>query len=156
MYMASGHGGQKIFVIPTYSMVVVLTQEVFGNPNGEVHNTAIMSRYILPAVDSQATTNEPHVPLNADLTQYTGTYELSSNVFTIELRQGVLYVSSANAPTMELMAISETRFRGVALNLLDVEFVFNSPEDGKVEGGRVTHGFRNETFVRRRDDGGRR
>lgn len=155
MYMASGHGGQKIFVIPAHNMVVVLTHAVFDNPNGELHNTAIMSRYVLPAVDPEARNNQPTTPDSATLAQYTGAYDSPRGVFTIELRNGGLYASSANAPTMELVPLTGSLFRGVVLDLLDVDFVFESNEDGKVRGGHVFHGFSDEPFVRHQDDGSR-
>ncbi len=47
-------------------------------------------------------------------------------------------------------------FRGVVLDLLDVEFVFDGAEDGKVRGGRVSQGFTDEPFARHQDDGERR
>jgi len=153
MYMASGHGGQKIFVIPVYELVVVLTHAVFENPNGELHNTAIMSRYVLPAVDPVARPDQTTTPASATLAQCAGTYESATGEFTIQLRDGGLNASSANAPTMELVQLTGSRFRGVVLDLLDVEFVFDRAEDGKIRGGRVSHGFTDEPFVRREDDG---
>ncbi len=43
----------------------------------------------------------------------------------------------------------------MVLDLLDVEFVIDGAEDGKVRGWRVSHGFTDEPFARHQDDGER-
>ncbi len=43
----------------------------------------------------------------------------------------------------------------MVLDLLDVEFVIDGAEDGKVQGWRVSHGFTDEPFARHQDDGER-
>jgi hypothetical protein len=136
-------------------MVVVLTHAVFDNPKGELHNNAIMSHYILPAVDPEARTDQPSTSTGGTLAQYAGTYAWLRGLFTIELRDSTLYASLADAPTMELVPLTGSRFRGLVLGLLEVEFVFEGAEVGKVRGGRVSHGFTEEQFVRHQEDGER-
>ena len=50
MIVATGNGGQKIFLVPSLDLVVVLTG---GNYNAQSPATAIMSREILPALLSR-------------------------------------------------------------------------------------------------------
>lgn len=53
---ASGHGGQKIFVIPKLSLVAVFTSQPDDNPDGHTRIAQILSDFILPAMpasDSQ-------------------------------------------------------------------------------------------------------
>jgi CubicO group peptidase (beta-lactamase class C family) len=47
MVMATGNGGQKIYLVPSLDLVVVLTG---GNYNAQSPSTAIMLRELLPAV----------------------------------------------------------------------------------------------------------
>jgi len=45
---ASGHGGQKIFIIPQLDVVAVFTSKVF-NPTGHTGPEKMLVKYILPA-----------------------------------------------------------------------------------------------------------
>jgi CubicO group peptidase (beta-lactamase class C family) len=151
MYMASGHGGQKIFVVPDMDLVAVLTHQVFDNPAGELHNTSIMSRYILPAADALGLHDQVTVMDAAALTPYTGAFATVSNStdrFTIDLRDGKLYATAPDTPVIELIPVTPTWFRGTVLNFLDVDFFFDVTADGQVTGGRTADGFRSDPFVR--------
>ncbi len=148
LYMASGHGGQKIFVVPDFNLVVVITHQDFDNPAGETHNTAIMSRYILPALDPC----KPHeVPVKLDieiLSRFVGTYASSNDKFKIDIHNGRLKVTTQNTESMHLVPISRTRFRGTVQDLIDVEFVFDITDGGKVQGGWASYVFTKVSFVR--------
>ncbi|WP_282609293.1 serine hydrolase [Pelagibius sp. Alg239-R121] len=50
LYLASGNGGQKIFVYPNLQLVVVFTGSHYGKPAGHAQPWKILDRYILPAV----------------------------------------------------------------------------------------------------------
>ena len=148
LYMASGHGGQKIFVVPDFSLVVVITHQVFDNPEGENHNTAIMSRYILPASDPYMT---HEVPVKVDietLSRYVGAYESSNDQFKIDIHNGRLKVTAQNTESMNLVPMGRARFRGTVQDLIDVEFVFDMTDDGKVRGGWALYAFAKDPFVR--------
>jgi len=152
LYAASGHGGQKIFVVPKFRLVVVLTHTVFGNPLGEFHNNAILSRYILPAADPQKLHDEPVVLDSATLARYAGTYSSSNGSMVIQLEDGKLKATAERSETMYLVPMGGIRFRGTVQGLVDVEFLFDITDEGVVKGGRTTFGFRNEPFHRVPDD----
>jgi CubicO group peptidase (beta-lactamase class C family) len=148
LYMASGHGGQKIFVVPDFNLVVVITHQDFDNPAGEMHNTAIMSRYILPALDP---CKPREVPVKLDvetLSRFVGAYASSNGKFKIDIHNGRLKVTTQNTESMYLVPISRTRFRGTVQDLIDVEFVFDITDDGKVQGGWASYVFTKDSFVR--------
>ena len=148
LYMASGHGGQKIFVVPDFNLVVVITHQVFDNPAGEMHNTAIMSRYILPALDP---CKPREVPVKLDvetLSRFVGAYASPNDKFKIDIHNGRLKVTTQNTESMYLVPISRTRFRGTVQDLIDVEFVFDITDDGKVQGGWASYVFTKDSFVR--------
>ncbi len=151
VYMASGHGGQKIFVVPDFDLVAVLTHQVFDNPAGELHNTSIMSRYILPAADSTAVQVQVTAMDATALAAYTGAFVTvrdSTDRFTIDLRDGKLYATAPNTPVIELAPVTALRFRGTVADLIDVDFFFEVTADGHVTRGRTAYGFRNDRFVR--------
>ena len=151
MSVASGHGGQKIFVVPRFDLVAVLTHQVFDNPMGELHNTSIMSRYILPAADAAAARDRGTLLDAAALAAYTGVFATisdSSDRFTIELRADRLYAIAPDTPIMELVPVTPSWFRGTVLDMIDVDFFFDVTADGQVARGRTAYGFRNDPFVR--------
>lgn len=147
-FLASGHGGQKIFVFPEFDLVVVVTQQVFENPHEELNNLAIMSRYVLPAADPEFQ-DAPPVQLDRQaLARYEGTYSGRTAPIRIELRDGSLFAESEDAPTIRLQPLGAGRFRGTVLDLLDVEFSFQVSDADRAESIRVMFGFREDLFTR--------
>lgn len=49
-YFATGNGGQKIFVLPHFDMIVVFTGSHYGSFVGHRQTTDLFNRYIAPAV----------------------------------------------------------------------------------------------------------
>lgn len=148
LYVASGHGGQKIFVVPDFNLVVVITHQDSDDSAGEMHNIAIMSRYILPAL---APYKPREVPVKLDdetLSRFVGTYASSDDQFKIDIHNGKLKVTTQNAVSMYLIPISQARFRGTVQDLIDVEFVFDITDNGKVQGGWTSYFFTKDSFVR--------
>ncbi|MEE9131952.1 MAG: serine hydrolase [Gemmatimonadota bacterium] len=145
-FFASGHGGQKVFVFPEFDMVVVLLQQVFDNPMGELNNMAIMTRYVLPSVNPAAVLS-PAVEIDdAALAKYAGEYVSGQQRVTITLRDGKLYADAQDTPTLELVPLSANHFYGTVLDLVDVHFLFDVSEDGKVDGFRSSYSFSDEQF----------
>jgi CubicO group peptidase (beta-lactamase class C family) len=147
-FFASGHGGQKIFVFPEFDLVVVVTQQVFDNPYDELNNLAIMSRYVLPAVDRPGGPDTPPDLDAAALARYEGLYAGSGAPIRVELRDGELIAQAEDAPTMPLLPIGEGRFRGTVFDLLDVQFAFEPIGSDLPDAIRVTWGFREDEFRR--------
>ena len=113
-----------------------------------MHNTAIMSRYILPA---SAPCKPRKVPVKVDidtLSHYVGAYASSNDQFKIDIHNGRLKVIAQNTESMYLVPISRARFRGTVQDLIDVEFVFDITDDGKVQGGLTSYAFAKDSFVR--------
>ena len=113
-----------------------------------MHNTAIMSRYILPASDPGKPREVP-VKLDVEtLSRFVGAYESSNDKFKIDIHNGRLKVTAQNTDSMYLVPISRTRFRGTVQDLIDIEFVFDITDDGKVQGGWASYVFTKGSFVR--------
>lgn len=84
-----------------------------------------------------------------DLTRFVGLYSGRGSPVRIELRDGVLFAESDDAPTMRLVPLGEGRFAGTVLDLIDVRFAFErSGDTSRSETVRVTWGFREEEFTR--------
>lgn len=148
LYLASGHGGQRIFVIPEFDMVVAVVQEVFDNPLADANNLSIMTQFVLPAA---AGTETEDVSLQLDqvgLESLVGSYRSGRGVLTIELREGRLWALAENAPPMQLEPVGSSRFRGTALGLIEVDFAFDFSPDRTAIGGKMSFGFTEDDFLR--------
>ena len=148
LYMASGHGGQKIFVVPDFDMVIVLTHQVFGNPFGELNNLSILSRYLLPAADPTVTEEVPLQLAPEVLSSYAGEYRGPRGSFRVDVVDGALRLSGEGSPPMMIEPVGEARFRGYVEGLLEVYFEFNLDEEGVAVGGRATFGFTDDVIER--------
>ncbi len=148
LYMASGHGGQKIYVIPDFDMVIVLTHQVFDNPFGELNNLSILSRYLLPAADP-AVSEDVVLKLAPDaLSAFAGEYRAPQGSFQAEVVDGALRLSGEGSPPTILEPIGAARFRSTIEGLVEVYFEFDLDEAGVAQGGRATFGFRNDVLER--------
>jgi CubicO group peptidase (beta-lactamase class C family) len=148
-FLASGHGGQKIYVFPDLDLVVVLTHEVFDNPMGELHNGAILGRYLLPAADPDADLGQPVALDDATLSKYTGEYTSDAGAMTIVRRQGSLWAEAAGSPPLELTPLSAKRFRGTFFDLLDVSFEFELDAAEEVTSVRTRFMFNDRRYLKR-------
>ena len=148
-FFASGHGGQKIFVFPSFDLVVVLTHQVFDNGYGEVNNIGILSRYVLPAVDPAPT--PPPITLGPEaLARFAGEYgdldepdepDAPGSMISITAGDGHLIASSEGQPTIDLFPTDSTKFVGSVLDLFDATFEFETGAAGEIEGMTATWGF---------------
>jgi len=147
-FFASGLGGQKIFIFPDLDLVAVVTQQVFGNPYDELNNMAILSRYVLPAVDPAGSVEASSQPESEALARYEGLYSGRGTPIRVELRDGALVAVSEDATTIRLVPLGEGRFKGTVMDMLDVQFAFEPSGADRPDAVRVTWGFQEDEFRR--------
>jgi hypothetical protein len=113
----------------------------------DANNLSIMSQYVLPAAGGLAEDSAIQ-PGPGELQALVGSYRSERGVFTVELRDGTPWAESENTPSIQLSPVGPSRFRGTALGLIEVDFVFEVDADGAVTGGRTSFGFTVDRFVR--------
>lgn len=147
-FLASGHGGQRVYVFPSLDMVAVIANQVFENPMGEVVCDAVMSRFAVPAAEPSLG-SPGAVEIAPDrLAAYTGRWGRGKEAVSITLTDGVLRAEAQGAPAMELVPAGSSRFVGTAFGLFDVYFTFGNDDSGKPTSLNARFGFRNETVER--------
>lgn len=148
MYLASGHGGQRILVIPELEMVVVIVQQVFNNPMADANNLSILTQFLLPAANLLGE-EQPWNPADPfELHLYEGDYRTERGNFQIEIRSEKLWALAENAPPLELRLVGKDRFRGTAFGRIEIDFQFRRNSTGEVTGGKSSYGFTQESFHR--------
>jgi len=130
---ASGHGGQKIFIIPQLDLVAVFTSKVF-NPTGHRGPEKILLKYILPAM---VPTGEPRKTVKLGpgyLDRLTGKYKIKDIDAVIPVfREGdTLYTKTGFWETVELVPENENRFFGFSKKLGDFQVDVINDENGNV------------------------
>jgi hypothetical protein len=72
----------------------------------------------------------------------------SNGQFKINIHNGRLNVTAPNTESIYLVPVGRARFRGTVQDLIDVEFIFDITDDGKVQGGWTSYAFAKNSFVR--------
>ncbi|MGD9402636.1 MAG: serine hydrolase [bacterium] len=148
-FLASGHGGQTVFVFPAFEAVAVIAQEVFDNPMGPMNGLAILNRYILPAIDPESKPAEAATLSQAELDLYTGIYETPQVSLTVTREDDTLHAQGSDGTSMVLVPLGDHSFRGVLLGLIDIHLEFEPGADGGIERLTSSFGFR-ETVMDKR------
>lgn len=150
MYMASGHGGQKIVVIPSFNVVVVISQQVFDNQFGDLNFIAIMSDYILPALMNQKPTNKLTPNEIKDLHIYEGHFVLEDKSEFIEFKviNNTLVGFSSDGQENTFTLISDHLFKTRVMDLIDIYIKFIPDPSSKIEGLKSHFAFTNKTFYK--------
>jgi len=130
---ASGHGGQKIFIIPQLDLVAVFTSKVF-NSTGHRGPENMLIKYILP---SMVPAGQPRKTVTLDpgyLDRLTGKYKIKDIDAVIPVfREGdTLYTKTGFWETVELFPESENRFFGSSKKLGDFQVDVINDEKGNV------------------------
>jgi CubicO group peptidase (beta-lactamase class C family) len=110
---ASGHGGQKIFIIPHLDLVAVFTSKVF-NPTGHSGPERMLIKYILPAMIPAGATRK-FVKLDSGyMDNLTGKYKIKDigAVVPVFRKGDTLYTKTGFWETVELFPENENRFFG--------------------------------------------
>ncbi len=150
IFFASGHGGQKIIVLPEFDMVVVITQQVFDNPYGDLNFLVVMSEYILPAVYNQKNKSINKNIFQSELAKYEGHYKSEYNneeLDIVTIKNGLL-VTSINGERYEFYPIDTNIFEARILELLTIDIEFLLDEKQNVESLKSSFGFRNDKFIK--------
>ncbi len=122
VFLASGHGGQMIFVAPEFDMVVVITQEVFNNPMGEVNCIGLLANYILPSAKNPVIVGESH--FNENKEDFAGNYSFGSTHLEIKLEDGELVAIGGDGSRINMKPMEQNRFIGHAIDIIPVYFEF--------------------------------
>lgn len=147
-FLASGHRGQRIYVFPSLDMVVVIANQVFDNPMGDLVCDAIIGRHVLPAANPDLGSPGPTEADADPLARYVGRWGHGEQAVTISLAEGVLYANAQGAPTLELVPVGQAQFIGTVMGLLDVFCTFELDEDGLPTALIARHGFSRERLER--------
>ena len=132
---ASGHGGQKIFIVPQLDLVAVFTSKVF-NPTGHTGPEKMLVQYILPSMIPTGTPRE-FVKLDPEfMDRLTGKYKIKDIDAVIPVfREGdKLYTKTGFWEKVELSPENENCFHGYSKKFGDIQVdVINDKK------GDVTH-----------------
>lgn len=143
MFWASGHGGQRIFVIPTLDLIAVFTSKVFGNPLGGFRPAGILKHYIIPSMLPPAASRK-FIELDPKIVdRYVGKYKLNlSDVPLIIFRKGdKLFIPTPYKEFVELLPESEYRFFGISKEFGDAQLDFTKDAKGNIQKVIVHIGF---------------
>ena len=144
---ASGHGGQKIFIIPKLDLVAVFTSRVF-NPRGHSGPEGFLIKYIIPSILPPEKPKEPIKLRPEILDEYVGQYRSNEIGATVPVfRQGgKLYSRTSLFDKFELTPESETQFVGHSRNIGAIRAHIIKTDDGEVDHLMVYLGFRGLRF----------
>jgi CubicO group peptidase (beta-lactamase class C family) len=144
---ASGHGGQKIFIVPQLDLVAVFTSRVF-NSKGHSAPEGFLLKYIIPSIV------QPVSPLKAiqlppqTLDKFIGKYksdELDA-VIAVFRKGDKLYSQTSFWDKFELIPQNETQFFGDSKNVGKFHAHFVTDAFGEVKHFKVYFGFRGLQF----------
>jgi len=147
-YFASGHGGQKVIVFPDYNLIVVISQQVFDNPLGDLNFIAILDNYIIPALSGQQKQETVISLTAADLNNYIGRYfsEDRSEFIDVESDGNKLILTSSNGDRNEFYPVGEQTFTARILDLVNVRVKFGVDENGRATTLQSKFGYKDLQF----------
>jgi CubicO group peptidase (beta-lactamase class C family) len=133
--VASGHGGQKIYVFPSMDTVVVVTQQVFNNNDAELVNTAMVTKYILPAFLGKDAASDSKAISASELERYVGEYysEVKDDTINFKQEDGVLFSQTIEGERIDFEYIGEDMFLAVVNEVIDVRLEFMRSDSGDIE-----------------------
>jgi len=125
-FLASGHGGQAILVMPDFELVMVLNQQVFSNPYGQLNLLSILSDYLIPAITGD--NPEPEViPMTQEkLASFAGHFESEDGDEFIDVQagHGKLVLMTSNGQQDDFYPVSDQAFVGRILDIFSVQVEF--------------------------------
>lgn len=147
---ASGHGGQKIFIVPEFELIAVFTSKVFDNPGGHELPEGLLVRYILPSLVSPGLSPKPMDLPPEHLKAFRGRYKFryGPQVARIVIEHGKLVGYSPEDERMEGIAHSTHEFFGISKGFGPFKIKFIERESGKVDSFLFRYGLKQLTFDR--------
>jgi CubicO group peptidase (beta-lactamase class C family) len=144
---ASGHGGQKIFIIPKLDLVVVFTSTVF-NPKGHSGPEGFLLRYVIPSIMPQISPRKIVKLPPEILDNLVGKYQSKElDVVVPVFREGdKLYIRTSFWDKVELFPENETQFLGDSKNIGEFLLNFVKDKEGKVKHAIAYFGLRGIQF----------
>ena len=132
---ASGHGGQRIFIVPELKSVIVFISEL-QHPTG-ILTHGLITTHIIPAILPPASPRSPHPSDSGIVQKYPGQYVFKQNTnfeqkLKIELRGDRLWLKPSGWSELEIFPESEHQFFGVSRQLGDILIQFSFDEYGNV------------------------
>jgi len=151
MFLASGHGGQKIVVIPKLNAVIVIAQQVFNNPYGHINFISIMSDYVLPALTNEVHKNDAIPTSNDNLKHFEGHFQLTNNNtefidFSVDNRS--LIGLSSDGQKNVFVRISENVFKTRVMDLIDIHIEFIEDDEGNIESITSDFAFQHKKYTK--------
>jgi CubicO group peptidase (beta-lactamase class C family) len=140
--IASGHGGQKIFIIPQLDLIAVFTSRVF-NSKGHSGPDGFLLKYIIPSLMPPIPPKKAIKLPPEFLDQLTGKYEAKEHgIVAPVFREGEkLYTRTSFWDKVELIPESETQFFGDSKNIGEFRVSLIKDKEGKVKQFIVYLGF---------------
>jgi CubicO group peptidase (beta-lactamase class C family) len=144
---ASGHGGQKIFIIQQLDLVAVFTSRVF-NSKGHSGPERFLLKYIIPSIVPSASLKKAVKLPPEILDELTGKYEAKAHdIVAPVFREGdKLYTRTSFFDKVELIPENETQFFGDSKNIGEFKIDFIRDKTGEVKQSIVYLGFRSLHF----------
>ena len=144
---ASGHGGQKIFIIADLDLVAVFTSRVF-NSKGHSGPEGFFLKYIIPSIVPSFSPKKAIKLPPKILNKLTGKYEAKEHgIVAPVFREGdKLYTRTSFWDKVELIPESETQFFGDSKNIGEFRINFIMDNEGQVKQSIVYLGFRGLHF----------
>jgi CubicO group peptidase (beta-lactamase class C family) len=144
---ASGHGGQKIFIVPELDLVVVFTSKVF-NPKGHSGPEGFLLKYIIPSIMPPISPKKVIKLPQEILDKLAGKYKAQElDIVVPVFREGdKLYSRTSFWDKVELMPESETQFFGNSKRIGEFKIKFITDNEGEVKQAIAYFGFRGIQF----------
>jgi CubicO group peptidase (beta-lactamase class C family) len=144
---ASGHGGQKIFIIPKLDLVVVFTSKVF-NSKGHSGPEGFLLKYIIPSIIPSISPRKTVILSPEVLDKLVGKYKTKEpDIIAPVFREGdKLYTRTSFWDKVELFAENETQFIGDSKNIGTFQINFIKDKEGEVKQAIAQFGFSTMQF----------
>jgi CubicO group peptidase (beta-lactamase class C family) len=125
-FFASGHGGQKVVVLPEFDLVLVIAQQVFHNNYGDFNFLVILGDYILPALKGVTGSPSPIDPDPGELLKLEGTYmsQDGNEFINVVAEEDRLFLHSSDGQENVFYSLGQNKFAGRIQDLLSVQIEF--------------------------------